>query len=83
MTNLSYRLAKALMGGRAPGANSGSRETILARLLQKRAAAQRAGLKDQEALLRQQILWALPVHSDEPFEAASGTSKEEGREPSK
>jgi hypothetical protein len=80
MSNLSFKLAKALIGGRAPGAHSGSRETILARLLHKRAAAQRAGLKDQEALLRQQILWALPVRSDDALEAASAAPHEEAGE---
>jgi hypothetical protein len=59
--SLSFRLAKALAGGRAPGALA-SREAILAALLAKRAAARRAGLEDQEALLRGQILWSLPVH---------------------
>lgn len=60
-SSLSFRLAKALSAGRASGA-LGSREAILAALLSKRAAAQRAGLTDQEALLRDQILWSLPVH---------------------
>lgn len=59
--SLSFRLAQALAKGRAPGALS-SRESILAALLSKRAAARRAGLKEQEALLRGQILWSLPVH---------------------
>lgn len=64
--SLSFRLAQALSKGRAPGALS-SREAILAALLSKRAAARQAGLKDQEAMLRGQILWSLPVHhpSDE------------------
>jgi hypothetical protein len=57
---LSFRLAQALARGRAPGALS-SREAILAALLAKRAAARRAGLSDQEALLRGQILWSLPI----------------------
>jgi hypothetical protein len=60
-TSLSFRLAKALANGRAPGALA-SREAILAPLLSKRAAARRAGLKNQEAMLRGQILWSLPVH---------------------
>jgi hypothetical protein len=60
-TSLSFRLAQALNKGRAPGALA-SREAILAALLSKRAAARRAGLEDQEALLRGQILWSLPVH---------------------
>jgi hypothetical protein len=62
---LSYRLAKALSQGR-PGSHS-SRESILAGLLNKRAAARRAGLREQEALLREQIRWSLPVHCpDDP-----------------
>jgi hypothetical protein len=59
-SSLSFRLATALAKGRAPGALA-SREAILAALLSKRAAARRAGLKDQEALLRGQILWSLPI----------------------
>lgn len=57
---LSFRLAKALAQGRAPGALS-TRERILAALLSKRAAARQAGLREQEALLREQILWSLPI----------------------
>jgi hypothetical protein len=57
---LSFRLAQALSRGRAPGALS-SRESILAALLSKRAAAQRAGLTEQESLLRDQIRWSLPI----------------------
>jgi hypothetical protein len=59
--SLSYRLAKALSQGR-PGSHS-SRESILAGLLRKRAAARRAGLREQEAFLREQIRWSLPVHT--------------------
>ena len=40
-----------------------SRESILARLLEKRAAARRAGLDDQEEKLREQIRWSLPIQS--------------------
>jgi hypothetical protein len=58
--SLSFGLATALAKGRARGAH-GSREKILAALLSKRAAAQRAGLTDQEAMLREQILWSLPL----------------------
>ena len=58
--SLSYRLAKALSQGR-PGSHA-SRESILAGLLSKRAAARRSGLREQEALLREQIRWSLPVH---------------------
>ena len=67
---LSDRLAKALSQGR-PGCHS-SREAILAGLLSKRAAARRAGLREQEALLREQIRWSLPVHRpDDPDPEAS------------
>ncbi|MET1112645.1 MAG: hypothetical protein ABWX67_14080 [Allosphingosinicella sp.] len=71
-SSLSFRLATALAKGRAPGALA-SREAILAALLSKRAAARRAGLEDQEALLRGQILWSLPVHhpADGEDEAAA------------
>ncbi|HEX8225362.1 MAG TPA: hypothetical protein VF605_16225 [Allosphingosinicella sp.] len=71
-TSLSFRLAKALANGRTPGALA-SREAILAALLSKRAAARRAGLAEQEALLRGQILWSLPVHrpADGEDDAAS------------
>ncbi|HLL31354.1 MAG TPA: hypothetical protein VK403_10195 [Allosphingosinicella sp.] len=70
--SLSFRLARALEKGRAPGAFA-SREAILAALLSKRAAARRAGLKDQEAMLRGQILWSLPVRhpADGEEEAAA------------
>lgn len=72
--NLSFRLAQALANGRAPGALS-SREAILAALLSKRAAARRAGLAEQEQMLRGQILWSLPVHRPADGEdPASATS---------
>jgi hypothetical protein len=71
-SSLSFRLSQALAKGRAPGALS-SREAILSALLSKRAAARRAGLKEQEAMLRGQILWSLPVHhpadSEDPASA--------------
>jgi hypothetical protein len=74
-TSLSFRLAQALAKGRASGAFA-SREAILAALLSKRAAARRAGLKEQEAFLRGQILWSLPVrHPDGGDDDASAISK--------
>ena len=60
--HLSYRLAKALTDGRSPEATSWTRESILARLLEKRATAHRLGLSEQEERLREQIRWSLPVH---------------------
>ena len=65
MSRLSFTLSKALAGGRRAGGRPGSREEVLARLLMKRAAAKRAGLKELEAQLREQIVWALPVHNPE------------------
>ncbi len=59
MSRLSFQLAKALTDGRGP--RRLTRENILAALLRKRAEAQRAGYEREEAQLRQQILWALPI----------------------
>lgn len=61
----SFRLAKAIAGGRAARARPTSREQVLVRLLAKRAAAHRAGLHKLEQALRAQILWALPMRRDE------------------
>ena len=70
MGSLSFRLAKALQSGRAE--RRLTRERILLDLLNKRAAARQAGLAELEAQLREQIRWALPVHSDDGDEAAAG-----------
>ncbi len=61
----SFKLAKAIAGGRAAHARPTSREQVLMRLLAKRAAAHRAGLHKLEQALRAQILWALPMRRDE------------------
>ncbi|WP_414900011.1 hypothetical protein ACMT1E_09995 [Sphingomonas flavalba] len=61
--DLSFHLGKALADGRAGGWKPESREEVLLRLLRKRAAAHRAGLSDQEAALRDQIAWALPIQT--------------------
>ena len=66
MGSISFRLSKALEAGRA--GRKLTRERILLDLLNKRAAARQAGLADLEAQLREQIRWALPVHSDEEQE---------------
>ena len=63
MSRLSFTLSKALAGGRRARGRPGSREEVLARLLMKRAAARRAGLKELEAQLREQIVWSLPVQN--------------------
>lgn len=64
MSNLSYRLARAVSAGRKNGGLPADRETVLARLLVKRAAAHRAGLEDLEAIMRRQIEWSLPMQGD-------------------
>lgn len=65
MSNLGFRLAAALSSGGARGARPHTREAVLSALLAKRAAAHRAGLVGQERLLRDQILWALPMRGGE------------------
>ena len=61
MSRLSYLLSKAAGSGRAMGGRPASREEVLAKLLIKRAAAHRAGLRELEIKLREQIAWSLPV----------------------
>ena len=63
---MSFLFARALESGRKQTAVPLTRESILAGLLQKRAAAARAGLRDLEDQLRSQIRWSLPVHSPPP-----------------
>ena len=60
MTALSVKLSKALSRGRTPQAPD-SRASLLAALLRKRATAHVVGAADLEALLRDQIRWALPM----------------------
>lgn len=62
---MSFHFAQALDSGRTRRVPV-TRESILAGLLQKRAAAARAGLRDLEDQLRSQIRWSLPVHSPAP-----------------
>jgi len=62
MANLSFKLSRALSLGRANKGVPGSRVEILVALLRKRAEAHRQGLTEQESKLRDQILWALPMH---------------------
>lgn len=61
MSNLSFRLARAVSSGRKNGGKPADREAVLARLLVKRAAAHRAGLDDLESIMRHQIEWSLPM----------------------
>jgi len=62
MSDLS-RLSLALSKGRKSWAASLTREKILEALLRKRAEAHRQGMMEQEAMLREQIAWSLPVQN--------------------
>ncbi|ODU21569.1 MAG: hypothetical protein ABS87_05540 [Sphingomonas sp. SCN 67-18] len=70
MSDLGFRLSQALSAGRVDRWKPDTRAEVLFRLLLKRAAAQRAGLVEQEAALRDQIRWSLPMvtTSDAPEE---------------
>lgn len=74
MTALSVKLSKALARGRKARAPD-SRESVLAALLRKRATAHAVGAEDLEALLRDQIRWALPMQDGNaaPPEDAPGS----------
>ncbi|MCR5870613.1 MULTISPECIES: hypothetical protein [unclassified Sphingomonas] len=61
MTTLSLQLSRALARGRAEPASPPTRADLLATLLRKRAAARNAGAAELEAMLIEQIRWALPV----------------------
>jgi len=61
MTDFSVRFAKALQSGRQLPKPADTRARLLVSLLNKRATARRIGADELEALLRQQILWALPT----------------------
>lgn len=65
MSDLSFRLSRAVSGGRRDRGRPATREVVLARLLAKRAAAQRAGLAEAEAIMRSQIEWSLPMQQGE------------------
>lgn len=64
MTALSVKLSRALSRGRNMPAPPRSRASLLAILLRKRATAHNVGADDLEALLRDQIRWALPMQTD-------------------
>jgi hypothetical protein len=66
MTALSVKLSRALSRGRSVPAPPQSRAGLLAILLRKRATAHNVGADDLEALLRDQIRWALPMHTEQP-----------------
>lgn len=61
MSLLSVRLSRALERGRVAPEARASRAELLRVLLRKRAAAHNAGAEDLEAMLRDQILWSLPM----------------------
>lgn len=61
---LSARLARALRQGRKR-VEPDTRATLLHTLLRKRAAAHATGDEELEALLRDQIRWALPVEKED------------------
>jgi hypothetical protein len=79
MTWLSYKLSTALAKGRQP--RTVTREQILVDLLNKRAAARRAGLADLEGKLREQIRWALPLRRTAHDEAAGEALRGDAAEP--
>ena len=60
-SQLSHGLAKAISAGRDRKEKLTSREEVLVNLLRKRALAQAMGALNHEAILRAQILWALPM----------------------
>lgn len=64
MTMLSLKLSRAVTQGRAAPDRPESRAALLVTLLRKRAAAYNAGAHDLEALLRDQIRWALPIERE-------------------
>jgi len=59
MTILSLKLSRALARGRAEAPPPDSRASLLASLLRKRATRTMSAPGELEALLRDQILWAL------------------------
>ena len=61
MTALYVRFARPLSQGRPINPPPQTPPQLLASLLRKRAAAHAAGADELEALLREQIRWALPV----------------------
>ena len=62
---LSLKLSRAVNRGRAEPAPPPNRASLLVTLLRKRAAAHNVGADDLEAMLRDQIRWALPMAENE------------------
>jgi hypothetical protein len=65
MTDLSFKLSRAVARGRAEQGVPKSRAQILVSLLRMRAEAHRLGLGAHERSLRNQIGWALPIEDGE------------------
>lgn len=59
---LSLKLSRALSKGRRTPQTPQTRADLLVTLLRKRAAAHNVGAEELEALLRDQIRWALPMN---------------------
>lgn len=79
MSKISFHFAQALSAGRTRRTAPLTRESILAGLLQKRAAAARCGLGDLEKQLRSQIRWSLPILTPpDPDEAPSLSFRVDG-----
>ena len=72
MSKMSFKFAQALSAGRTRRTAPLTRESILAGLLQKRAAAARCGLGELEQQLRSQIRWSLPILT--PSDSAEAAS---------
>jgi hypothetical protein len=64
MTMLSLRLSRAVNAGRAAPALPPDRASLLFNLLRKRAVAHNIGDLDLEAMLCDQIRWALPIERE-------------------
>lgn len=65
MTMLSLKLSRAVTAGRAEPPPPPNRAALLVTLLRKRAAAHNVGADELEAMLRDQIRWALPMAASE------------------
>jgi hypothetical protein len=69
MASFALHFARALEGGRRLARPTDTRPALLVSLLNKRATAQAMGASDLEAMLRSQILWALPTLTPQEDEA--------------
>ncbi len=64
MTMLSLKLSRAVSSGRAEPPPPPDRASLLVMLLRKRAVAHNIGDEELEAMLRDQIRWALPIERE-------------------